>query len=177
MNRTERLQEVLKLEGIAAAATTRAQYYREELAFDARDELAREGSAPTWRMPDLATVTLAVSKEVPYVKDEDALLKWCKTQYPDHVETVEKVLSSFRAHLLVRSIVSGDTVVDENTGEIIPGLGVRPGGQPGSLSIRASHAARAVFTALGEKALEDILTATRTTIPADGAQMVPDAAA
>lgn len=157
MNRTERLQEVLRLEGLAAAATARAKTYREELAFEARDELAREGSAPTWRIQDLATITLAVSKETPYILDEHLLLTWCKQRYPEHVEAVEQVKGAFRARLLVDAVISGDSVVDGATGEVVPGAAVRPGGQPQSLTIRPSQAARTVFAAMGERTLEDIL--------------------
>lgn len=157
MNRTERLQEVLRLEGLAAAASTRARTYRDELAVEARDELAREGSAPTWRVPDLATITLAVSTETPYVADEAALLAWCKDRYPERVETVEQVKGAFRARLLVDAIVAGEGVIDGTTGEVVPGVGVHPGGQPRSLTIRPSHAARAVFAAMGERMLDDLL--------------------
>lgn len=157
MNRTERLQEVLRLEGLAAAANARAKTYREELSLEARDELTREGSAPTWRIPDLATITLAVSKETPYVLDEHLLLQWCKQRYPEHVETIEQVKGAFRQRLLVDAIVSGDSVVDGGSGEVVPGLAVRPGGQPQSLTIRPSQAARVVYAAMGERTLEDLL--------------------
>jgi hypothetical protein len=157
VNRTERLQEVLRLEGLAAAAAARAKTYRDELALEARDELAREGSAPTWRMPDLATITLAVSKETPYILDEHLLLQWCKQRYPSEVETVEQVRGAFRQRLLVEGIISGDSVVDGATGEVIPGAAVRPGGVPQSLTIRPSQAARVVYAAMGERTLEDLL--------------------
>jgi hypothetical protein len=157
MNRTERLQEVLRLEGLAAAATTRAKYYRDELALEARDELKREGSAPTWRIPDLATISLSVSRETPYVLDEHLLLTWCKQRHPDEVETVEQVRGAFRGHLLATGILSGDSVAEATTGEVIPGLGVRPGGVPQSLTVRPTHAARVVFAAMGERTLEELL--------------------
>lgn len=157
MNRTERLQEVLRLEGIAAAANTRARFYRDELAFEARDELAREGSAPTWRMTDLATITLAVSKETPYILDEHLFRKWVEQRYPDEVETVTQVKGAFRAQLLADVIVSGDAIVDGRSGEVIPGGAVRPGGVPQSLTVRPSHAARVVFAAMGERLLDEML--------------------
>lgn len=157
MNRTERLQEVLRLEGLAAAANARAKVYRDELSVEARDELAREGSAPTWRVQDLATITLAVSREEPYIHDDALLLSWCKDRYPEQVETVEQVRGSFRVALLGRVLVAGDAVVDDTTGEVVPGLSVRPGGVARSLTIRPSHAARAVFAAMGERLLEDLL--------------------
>jgi hypothetical protein len=159
MNRTERLQEVLRLEGLAAAASARARVYRDELSLEARDELAREGSAPTWRVPDLATITLAVSKETPYVADDWLLLQWCKDRYPDQVETVEQVRGTFRSSLLVSGIISGESVVDSLTGEVVPGLAVRPGGVAQSLTIRPSHAAKEVFAAIGERLLDDVLAA------------------
>jgi hypothetical protein len=55
-----------------------------------------------------------------------------------------------------RAIVAGDVAVDDITGEVVPGVAVRPGGVPQSLTIRASYAARAVYAAMGERALEEM---------------------
>lgn len=158
MNRTERLQEVLRLEGLAAAANARAKAHRDELSLEARAELDREGSAPTWRLPDLATISLAVSKETPFVADDWQLLQWCKDRHPDQVETVEQVRGTFRSSLLVTGIISGESVVDNLTGEVVPGLAVRVGGIAQSLTIRPSHAAKALFAEMGERTLAELLT-------------------
>lgn len=82
MNRTERVQEVLRLEGLADAAKRRAAEHRAALDADARAELEREGTAPSWRLPDIGTVALAVSKQAPVVADIEALTAWCLARYP-----------------------------------------------------------------------------------------------
>jgi hypothetical protein len=156
VNRTQRIEEVLRLEGLAAAAKIRASFYREELAAEARDEYKQQGTAPSWRVPDVASVSLPLSQESPEIRDEHLFLKWCKERYPDQVETVEQVKGAFRQRLLVDAIVSGEQVIDAATGEPVPGAGVRPGGVPKSLSITPSHAARAVYAALGEQILEEM---------------------
>lgn len=160
MNRTERLREVLRLEGVAAAASARARVYRDELTVEARTEFEREGTAPSWRDPDLATMTLGVSHETPYVTNEVALLEWVADRYPDQVETVEQIRPAFRTRLLDEAVIDDGDAVDAETGEVIRGVGVRPGGVAGSLTIRPTHDARVVFTAIGERMLDDLLAPT-----------------
>jgi hypothetical protein len=157
MNRTERLQEVLRLDGIAAAARNRAQEHRAALTDDARAELEREGSAPTWRVSDIGTITLPVSKEEPFVFNETAFLAWCKERHPDQIEHIERVRGAFQASLLAGAFIEEGDVVDGQSGEILPGVAVRPGGQPRSLTIRATPEARAVFDAIGARMLDDLL--------------------
>jgi hypothetical protein len=151
------LTEVLRLEGVAAAATARALVYRNELTTEARAELEREGSAPTWRIPDMATISLGVSKEAVYVSNEVALLEWVTDRYPDQVVTVEQVRLVFRNRLLDEAIINGNNAVDKTTGEIIRGVAVRAGGVAGSLSIRPTHEAQIVFEAIGERTLDELL--------------------
>lgn len=157
MNRTERLQEVLRLDGIASAARNRAQEHRAALTDDARAEFEREGAAPTWRVADIGTITLPVSKEEPFVVNSTTFLAWCKERYPDQVEHIEQVRGAFQASLLAGAFVEEGDVVDGQSGEIVPGLAVRPGGLPRSLTIRATPEARAVFDAIGARLLDDLL--------------------
>ncbi|TDC48847.1 hypothetical protein E1258_27630 [Micromonospora sp. KC207] len=157
MNRTERVQEVLRLEGLADAAKKRAAEHRAALDADARAELEREGTAPSWRLPDIGTVALAVSKEAPVVADIEALTKWCLARYPGEVETVHQIRASFQTALLGRVVCDGDVVVDPGTGEVVPGMAVRLGGMPQSLSIRPSRDARAVYAAAGAQMLDGLL--------------------
>lgn len=160
MNRMERLREVLRLEALAAAANARAQVHREELTVEARAEFVREGTAPSWRDPDLATITLGVSHETLYVTNEVALLEWVADRYPDQVVTVEQVRPVFRTQLLDEAVIDSGDAVDITTGEVIRGVAVRPGGVAGSLTIRPTHDARIVFTAIGERMLDDLLAPT-----------------
>jgi hypothetical protein len=158
MNRTERLQHVLRLEGIAAAARDRAQQHRAALTDDARAELEREGAAPTWRVTDIGTITLPVSKEQPFVADPARFLDWCKQRHPDQVEHIEQVRGAFQASLLAEAFIEEGDVIDGSTGEVMPGVSVRPGGLPQALTIRATPEARAVFAAVGARLLDDLLT-------------------
>lgn len=156
MNRQELITRTLMLEQVAAEAKARAAALREQLTADARAELAEQGTAPTWRLPDIGTVTLPVSKETVYVRDEKALLEWCKaTPGENVVETIERVMPWYVADLLTLvRVVDGRVFVDDE--EEVPGLGVRPGGVPQSLSFRPSRDAQAVARAGAEKLVDDL---------------------
>jgi hypothetical protein len=159
LNRFDRVREVLRLEGLAAAANRRAREHRTALEEEARAELAREGTAPSWRSPDIGTVALPLTTEAAVVADIDALTKWVTARYPTEVETVPQIRAAFQAALLQRATCDGDVVVDPGTGEVIPGLAVRQGGQPKTLTITASRDARAVFARHGDELLASILAA------------------
>lgn len=148
MNRRERVEAVVRLEGIAAAATERAAQLRQDLETEARTELAEQGSAPSWRLPGLGTVTLAVTREAAYVADPAVFMAWVKARFPG--EIVEQVRPSFQTALLAEVICDGEAcechdrvAVHPGTGEIVPGLAVRPGGLPRSLSFRMDRQVKA----------------------------------
>jgi hypothetical protein len=157
MNRAERLQELLRLEGLITAAKERVGEHRVALNAEATGEYEREGMAPTWRWPDLGTVILPVSKETVVVADPAAVLAWVKERHPSEVEHIEQVRPSFMVALLQRLAPAADIVVDPTTGEMVPGLAVRAGGVPKALSIRPTPAASELFTAVGRQALEEML--------------------
>lgn len=157
MNRSDRLQQILRLEALAAAAKTAAADHRAELNAEAAAEFEREGTAPTWRLQDLGTVTLPVSKEAAYVAAPQAFVEWVTARYPSEVETIAQVRPAFQAALFARLHLEGSSAVDTATGEEVPGLAVRPGGIPKSLSIRASAEASAVFAEAGRQDLERLL--------------------
>jgi hypothetical protein len=160
VNRQDLITRTLMLEQVAAEARARAAKLREELAADARAELAEQGTAPTWRIPDIGTVTLPVSKETVYVSDEQALLEWVKAQPGDPTDVIETVerLKPWYVHDLLTLVegIAEDVVIEPDTGESIPGLRMRPGGVPGSLSFRPSRDAQAVARAAAEKLVGDI---------------------
>ncbi|MGW4467500.1 hypothetical protein [Micromonospora sp. NPDC004704] len=157
MTRVERVQEILRLEGLADAATKRAKEVRAALDTEARAELEEQGTAPSWRMRDIGTVALPLSKEAPVISDIDALLAWCKERYPTEVEAREQIRAAFQTALLTRVACAGDVVVDPETGEVVPGMAVRAGGMPRTLTITASRDAKAVFAAAGQQMLEELL--------------------
>lgn len=78
---------------------------------------------------------------------EEALLAWCRTRYPDEVQTVEQVRASFRQALLERLVIDEDGVVsDPVTGERIDWLRPVPAG-PGHTTM--------TFTRTGREAIAD----------------------
>jgi hypothetical protein len=160
VNRQDLITRTLMLEQVAAEAKARAGVLREQLAADALAELYEHGTAPTWRIPDIGTVTLPVSAERIYVRDEAELLKWCKAHADegdpaDVIETIERVKPSYLAELLTLVEVVDGKVVDD-LGTVVAGLGVRAGGLPQALSFRPSKDAQAVARAAAEKLVGDI---------------------
>jgi hypothetical protein len=160
VNRSERLQALLRLEGLASAARALAAEHRIALNAEATAEYEREGAAPTWRLADLGTIILPVSHETPVVQDAVAFTAWCSERYPSEVETLAQIRPHFQATLLKRVQPLGEVVMDPATGEAIPGLGVRAGGIPKALTIRATPEAEAVFAAIGRRELADLLQPT-----------------
>lgn len=145
MNRAEMTRMILTWEAVAARAQTMAAELRIQLDTAARAELEEQGTAPTWRMPDLATVTLPVSKPSVVVADQTALTKWAALRLPGEVELAIRP-ASLRA-LLRQVDADGDLIYLRDGGEVVPGLEVRPGGQPKALSIRADPAGMAQISA------------------------------
>lgn len=152
----DRFKEVLLLEGYATAATAAAKALRDELDTEARTEFERTGAAPTWRMADLGTATLPVSKEAVAVADIGALLAWTKERHPEQIRTVEEVHAAFQGWLMANCIVAEGRAVHPETGEVVPGLTVRPGGVPRTLSFRPEPATRALFVEYGEAMLAHV---------------------
>ena len=155
MNRLEATQQVLLLEAAAAQLRERAKAVRLQLDADARHEFEEQGAAPTWRLADLGTWSLPVSKEAAYVDDPAALAQWVKARYPSEVREV--VNPAFQTALLARLRPLGDGVYDPATGELVPGLGVRQGGVPQSLRFKPNGDALAVADQAGAKLAGDLL--------------------
>lgn len=156
MNRADLTKTVLLYDQLAAAAKDKAAIARAELDRQAKAELESQGMAPTWRLPDVGTITLPISQETIYVSDADVLAKWAIDQAENAVGVVTKLVLNpeFQRELEKRLVVSGDVVVDSQTGEVVPGYAVRHGGLPMSLSIRPSADAKAVARVHAEGLLE-----------------------
>ena len=155
-NRFERVRRVLIWESVAREAMEKAAAERAELDAAARKELEDEGTAPTWRIPDVGTVSLPVSVEKPFVADEAAFLEWVRKAAEDEVEHIERVRPAFAAVVLQRVDAVTDYCIDPDTGEVIPGLGVRPGGHPQPLRFLPSKDAKAVAAAGAKALLDDV---------------------
>jgi hypothetical protein len=158
VNRAEMTRRVLLLEAAAAELKTRAATIRADLGASARTEHAEQGTAPTWRLQDIGTWTLPVSKEAVYVADEAALLEWVKAEparLDEVVETIERVKPWYVAELLRLVRIVEEQVIDDD-GTIVPGLAVRPGGVAQTLSFRADPLAKAVAADAAGKLVNDL---------------------
>jgi hypothetical protein len=149
MSRADMVKNILVLEEFAAEAKKLAAAQRLLLDEQARTELTEQGTAATWRLADIATVVLPLSKQKIVVSDEAALLKWVTHQHPEEVEkvTTTRVRPSYVTVLTGSMKVADDVVVDPDTGEIVPGLAVVKGGVPGTLRITAEPGVKAVVGA------------------------------
>lgn len=156
MNRFEKIRQVLLWEQVAAAARAKAAVHRDELTQDAQAEYAEQGTAPTWRLPDIGTVSLPVSTERVVVADEPTLTAWVAAFHPDEVETLTRVRPAFLTALLAECRGDEGGVVWMREGALVPGLAVRPGGQPQSLSFRPSPDAKRVAAAGAERLVESL---------------------
>lgn len=143
MNRADLSKAVLLYDQLAAAAKAKSAVFREQLDIEARAEYEAQGMAPTWRLPDVGTVTLPISQAQVYVNDAAALVEWVAARTPEQIEVQRVVRPSYLMRLLQSARAAEDVACDEH-GEIIPGLGVRRAGTPQSLSIRPTTDAKAV---------------------------------
>lgn len=161
MNRQQAISQVLLWEQLAKRAKARADEYRDQLTQDARAELEAQGTAPTWRLQDVGTVTLPLSQESVYVKDEAALIRWIRSSpmaessiwIESAIEVVERIRPGFVETLMAECQVDGDVV--SHLGDVIPGLAVRPGGQPLALRFQPTRDARQFAGEYADKLIAD----------------------
>lgn len=133
-------QDALFWSAVADAAKEKAQQARAALDLQARAELERDGTAPTWRIPGVGTVPLALTSDSVDVTDPRAYLAWVRDRYPTEIETVVQVRPAFDKALREAAAKRGAACDDEGT--VIPGLTFRPGGAPRGVSIRPSADAK-----------------------------------
>jgi hypothetical protein len=139
--RAELARDIILWEQVAAAATKRAAEAREQLAQAARDELTKQGTAPSWTIPGVAKIILPVSQPKIRIGDERALVKWATERRPHALET--RIRDSDLRALMKQLDSDGEAVFIADDGEVVPGLVFVPGGQPGTLTVRADSAAKA----------------------------------
>ncbi|HWB36856.1 MAG TPA: hypothetical protein VHA75_12600 [Rugosimonospora sp.] len=159
LTRSDKVAEITKREALADAYKRSAAVLREALQAEAIAELDREGTAPSWTIRDLGKAVLPVSVEKPYIADTDALVKWVKERHPEHVETREDVRAAFQTWLLQYAQPADDVVVDPESGEIIPGMAVRQGNLPGTLTITPDKAVKAQLREWAEREVARLLAA------------------
>jgi hypothetical protein len=145
VNRADLTKQVLLYDQLAAAAKAKAAIARAELDMQAKAELETQGMAPTWRMKDVGTISLPISQETIYIADGNALMDWVAAREPvTAIDLVRCINPQYQRDLEQRLAISGNVVVDKETGEVVPGYGVRHGGLPMALRIVPSSEARAM---------------------------------
>jgi hypothetical protein len=154
-NRADGARYVTFWTAIAAEATARAAAVRNDLTAQAIDELERDGVAPTWRIPGLGTVPLALTSDTVAVTDPGAYLKWMKVAHPEEVETLVRVRPAYDEHFRKYLAQRGHVVDDEGT--VIPGLEFRAGGRATGVSVRATTAAKEEAASLASGLLDSIM--------------------
>lgn len=159
MNRTDLTKEIARREALASAWSASAKELRTELELAARREFEENGTGVTWTMRDLGRVTLPLSTEAPVIADIDALVKWCKERHPENVETVEQVRAAYQTWLLGNGVCDGEFVVHPETGEVIPGLAVREGGKPKTLTVTVDREVKALYAKYASAVVAEELAA------------------
>lgn len=136
-SRADTLKRIMILERFAAEANQIAAAHRRRLNDEAVKELKTTGAAPSWTIPALGKATLGLTKTSTHVEDMDALTRWVEHDYPGEVETVttRKIKPGFLAQLLTECSVHEGVVIHTPTGVIVPGMAVRKGGQPTTITI------------------------------------------
>lgn len=157
MTRTEKVTAKLWLEAIAAAANAASKQISQELAEEARREYETERSLPTWRIPDLATVSASATHEAAVVVNEATFTKWVAKRYPTAVYTETRVSPSWREAFLKRAIRHDGKVWDDTSDEQVPGVEVKPGGEFIGVSVnQKSKTAQEMFASLAENGLRQL---------------------
>lgn len=154
MNRADLTKQVLLYEQLAAAAKAKAAIARAELDMQAKAELETQGMAPTWRLPQVGTISLPVSQESIYIADGNALMDWLERNQPAAIDRIRAINPQWQAKLEKTFVISGDAVVNPDTGEVVPGYGVRHGGLPMALRIVPSGEAKAMAREYADGLLE-----------------------
>lgn len=165
MNRTQTVQTIIWLDQVAAAAKAEAGKLRERVYAEAKADFDVEGTAPTWRIPDVATIAASVSHESVSVGDAKAFAAWVRERYPTEVEDVPTVRPAWLAGFLERAEINGDVACDPETGEVVPGLSVRDGGRFAGVSIRPTADAKAVFAAVASTSLAKLAAEAGPSVP------------
>lgn len=174
MNRRDAVFAAVYLETAATKLMARAAVLREGLEADARAEYEEQACAPTWRIPDVATVSGSVSRPGVSVVNAESFARWVKGRYP--TEAVTTVRPSWQRVFLASGVetVDGD-VIDRETGEVVPGLQARGGGEFRSISVKVTPDAAALFAEVAEDAVRRMIAG--SDLPAIAALEAADVAA
>jgi hypothetical protein len=147
--------EALLWTSIAAEAKARADAARKQLEDQARTEWERDGVAPTWKIPGVGTVPLALSQDRIVVADPTTYTTWVARTYPTEVEQTTTIRPAFDEAFRAGLIGRGDPPCLPD-GTVVPGLIYAPGGTPRGVSIRPTGAAKTLFAAEAAARLDKI---------------------
>src|ERR1700754_1825647 len=86
--RAELVEQVAYYAAVAAQASKREKEFRERLKAQARDEYVTNGTAATWRMPGLATVSTSTAQGSMEFENPAAVLEFVKEHYPTEIREV-----------------------------------------------------------------------------------------
>lgn len=145
MNRSGVVTAVVWLDQIVAAAKAKREELAAQLEADARAEYAEQGTAASWRYPDVAKVTSRVSHSSVRVADEAAFLAWVQANHPDAVETLTRVRPGWQSRFL-------DEVLE--AGREVPGVVHEQGGRFLGVSVSAERDAKRALGYLAEEGLK-----------------------
>jgi hypothetical protein len=162
MNRAEVIRQVFLWDRVAEQAVAQAAVFRAMLQAEAVAEFKEQGTAPTWRLQDIAAVVLPISRTAPVVADHEALAKWVSLTRPSEVEL--RVRPAYVKALRDGARIAGDAVIDRE-GTVIPGMAVRDGGVPGSVTLTAEAAAKQVAAEAAERVLDMVAVALHLPAP------------
>lgn len=135
MNRASTVAAVVWLDQLIAAAKAKRDELAQQLDAEARAQYTQDGAAPSWRIPEVATVSSRVTHASAKVVDEDAFLRWCQRYHPGEVETVQQVRPGFRTKVLAEAV----------DGDVPPGVEVDKGGRFAGITVRPTSDAKRIF--------------------------------
>ena len=153
MNRSDTIARVVWLDQVAAAVKEARRALVDDLEADARADYEEQGTADTWRVKGVATVPWSTTNDAVVVDSEPRFVEWVQQRYPTEVEVI--IRPAFRKLLLGELIhVSGD--VCHIDGEVVPGVGFKPGGEFIGVSVRATPEAKQAFGAVARATLLEL---------------------
>lgn len=144
LSRSSIVAAIVWLDQLVAAAKDKRAELASELESEARNEYDQQGTAPTWRFPDVARVSSRVSSSSVRVVDEAKFAQWVAENHPEGIETVTRVKASWQSAFLAGGI---------EPGQEIPGVERVPGGRFLGVSVVAEREAKRMLGALAGRGL------------------------
>jgi hypothetical protein len=164
LTRAQLAEQVGYYKALAEQAGKAEKRYRAVLTAQAEAEY-RQGTAPTWRIPGIGTVSTSIAQDAVVVVDEAALLAWVEVHQPDHVETRKQVAAVYLNALLKNARLNEDGALVNAAGDVVPGLKMVPGGQFKGISFLFADDTKAAYAQVAEDALSRVALRTEADTP------------